>query len=67
MHNYHAFGECFKSLRKNMDWKSEAWQACLDKPEFSQMKKPIIGDNPNLPEINESAILKIEGLICQKR
>lgn len=45
-----------------MDKKSDAWQACLDKPEFQDMKKPIIGDNMNLPDINESTVYKLNTL-----
>lgn len=55
-HDYHAFGECFKKRRKYKDKKSDAWQECLDLPEFSAMKNTIIGDNMNL---NESTLSKL--------
>ena len=60
MHNYYAFGLCFKEKRKDQ-LNSKAWKQCLDKPEFSDMKKPIIGENPNL-QLNENTLHKLDML-----
>ncbi len=61
MHNYYAFGQCFKEKRKDR-LNSVAWDQCIHQKEFIDMTKVIEGDNPNLP-LNEDTLLKLDTLL----